>query len=433
MQNPVEIIRKKRDGKVLTAKEIEDFFSDFLLDKVADYQVSSWLMAAFINGLSADETATLMRVMRDSGRTLKWSSNTRVVDKHSTGGVGDKTSLVVLPLCVLEGLTVPMISGRGLGHSGGTLDKLESIPGINVFLNEKQARTVIAKFGGAFMGQTEEFAPLDKRLYALRDVTGTVESIELITASILSKKSAEGLSGLVMDVKFGSGAFMPSLDRARLLAQSIMRVGEANGLAVTSLLTDMNSPLGDAAGNALEVKECLAVLQGGGPDSTRLLSIRLAAEMVALVNTKEDIADIEQRMIGYLEDGSAYERFCQIIDAQGGNTKALATPDLLPKAARQLPVIAQTDGYIATIDVRALGLATVELGGGRRKVTDKVDFGAGLAALKHVGEYVSRGEPLAIIHTNKASGNDTIAELVRSAYTVAADAQHRPLIAEVIK
>lgn len=433
MLNPVEIIRKKREGKIISDDEIVYFFTEYLSDRIKDYQVSAWLMAAFLKGLDQSEVATLTRVMRDSGHTLSWSNPKLVVDKHSTGGVGDKTSLVILPLCALEGLIVPMISGRGLGHSGGTLDKLESIPGIDVFLSEKKSREIIGMHGGSFMGQTEEFAPLDKRLYALRDVTGTVESIGLITASILSKKSAEGLFGLVMDVKFGSGAFMQDLKGAQDLAHLIKAVGEANGMAVTCLLSDMNSPLGDAAGNALEVKECIDVLKGGGPNDTRELSVRLAAEMVALVNNAEPAEAIEARLQLHLDSGRAYEKFRSVISSQGGDPSTLDDPSRLPAASIVEPVYAPSEGFISKIDVRALGMAVVNMGGGRRTVQDKIDYGVGLDHLKHVGDRVCKGEPIARIHLNDPSILTQIRSQVQAAFSVSDDPKPRTLISEIIR
>jgi thymidine phosphorylase len=430
---PQEIIRKKRQGLVLTKSEIEDFFEGFLRGDVADYQVSAMLMAIVLKGMNREEAAALTLTMRDSGRVLTWPGNiNEIVDKHSTGGVGDKTSLVILPLCVLEGLKVPMIAGRGLGHTGGTLDKLESISGMNVFPSSAAAIRLFSENGGVFMGQTEEIAPLDKRLYAMRDVTDTVASIPLITASILSKKLAEGIGCLVMDVKFGTGAFMMDKKDALALAESIAAVGSASGLSIRCALTDMGSPLGDRAGNSLEIEESVEILRGHGPASTRDLSIDLAVEMILLARPASSRDEVRQRLAAHLSSGRAFEVFAKVIAAQGGDVRQIENTALLPQAAVRFDVNASDGGVVAACDVRELGLAILELGGGRLKASDKINPAVGLSKLKRVGDPVKRGELLAVIHADSRAMAERVADRVSKAYRLAESATSEPLIWRII-
>ncbi|MCX6123176.1 MAG: thymidine phosphorylase [Proteobacteria bacterium] len=427
-----EIIRSKRFGKVLTDVEISGFFNGFLKGEVADYQVSAMLMAILLKGMNEQEASVLTRVMRDSGTILSWPGPPReIVDKHSTGGVGDKTSLIILPLCILEGLYVPMIAGRGLGHTGGTLDKLESISGMNVFPSSDEARRLMSTNHGAFMGQTEEIAPLDKRLYAMRDVTDTVESIPLITASILSKKLAEGIGCLVMDVKYGSGAFMRAKEDALALAKSIAAVGQASGLLIRCALTDMDSPLGDRAGNSLEVVECVEVLKGQGPTSTRDLSVELTIEMICLSRPKSNRAEVRERLQSYLKNGSAYETFAKVIRSQGGDVRQLENTELFPKAPVRYDVIASKSGFISKCDVRQLGLAIVELGGGRRKSSDKINPKVGLSNMKRVGDPVEKGQPLLTIHAETNAQAESIVGALQAAYQVSDVAHAEPLVWQI--
>lgn len=426
---PQEIIRKKRRGLELSADDIRVFFGGFLKGEVADYQVAAMLMAIVLRGMSRQEAAALTLTMRDSGQVLSWPGDkTRIVDKHSTGGVGDKTSLIILPLCIIEGLVVPMIAGRGLGHTGGTLDKLESIKGLKVYVSPDEASRLLALNGGFFMGQTEEIAPLDKRLYAMRDVTDTVESVPLITASILSKKLAEGIGGLVMDVKFGSGAFMREKTDALALAESIVAVGSASGLNIRCALTDMGSPLGDRAGNSLEVEECVEVLRGDGPKSTRELSLELAAEMVLLSRPKESRAQLISRLESHLSSGRAFEVFSRVVAAQGGDTDQLVHTQKLPAAKHRLEVRAKEHGFVCACDVRELGLTIVELGGGRRRASDRINPAVGLSSLKRVGDKISKGDVLAVIHADSSEAAIRVAERVRSAYSLSDRASAEALV-----
>ena len=433
MMLPQEVIRIKRTGSKLSKAHIADFFGGYLEGRVADYQVSAMLMAILLKGMEPDETAALTLFMRDSGTVMSWDGPRElIVDKHSTGGVGDKTSLILMPLCVLEGLQVPMIAGRGLGHTGGTLDKLAAIPGMNVFLSAAQIKKVMATHGGVFMGQTADFAPVEKRLYAMRDVTDTVESIPLITASILSKKLAEGIGGLVMDVKFGSGAFMEKKTDALALAQSIASVGRAAGVNVRCALTDMGSPLGDRAGNALEIEECVEVLHGAGPASTRDLSIDLALEMIALAKPKLDRTAMRTTLEGHLKSGRAFDVFAKIIHDQGGDVRVLEEPKRLAKAMIERPILASASGVIAECDVRAMGLAVIELGGGRRQTDDLIDPAVGLSKLKRVGDKVTLGEPVAVVHGNSEATVRMATERLKNAYKIQDHAAAEPLIWQIL-
>lgn len=419
MLPPQEIIRKKRDRQPLARAEMESFFGGYLRDEVPEYQVSALLMAITLNGMSFEEAVALTEIARDSGTCLSWDfPRELIVDKHSTGGIGDKTSLILLPLAVLEGLKVPMISGRGLGHTGGTLDKLESIPGMNVRPSLDHARQVLEEHGGVFMGQTKEIAALDQRLYALRDVTSTVESIPLITASILSKKLAEGLGGLVMDVKFGSGAFMKELSDARELARHLAEIGQRCGVNVRVLLTSMDSPLGSCAGNALEVIESVETLKGNGPKDTTELSVALAAEMVHQAYPERTMPEIRETLTDHLNSGRAFEKFCDIVVAQGGDRRALENVTHMPKAKLCRDVIVKSSGIVQSIDVRSLGLAVLALGGGRRKVTDEILPGVGLSGLQRVGASVSKGDVLLQIHGDSESALDKAQEICEAAYSL---------------
>ncbi|MCX6117104.1 MAG: thymidine phosphorylase [Proteobacteria bacterium] len=430
---PQEIIRKKRKGQELSKDDMSQFFGGFLKGDVQDYQVSSMLMAIALNGMTPEETSRLTLFMRDSGTVLNWGGQKEnIVDKHSTGGVGDKTSLIIMPLCILEGLRVPMIAGRGLGHTGGTLDKLESIKGMNVFVSPESTQKLMKKNNGVFMGQTQEIAPLDRRLYAMRDVTDTVESIPLITASILSKKLSEGIGGLVMDVKFGSGAFMQKKDDALALAKSIASVGRASGVNVTCALTDMGSPLGDRAGNALEIIECIEIMKGQGPQSSRDLSVELSLLMLQLADPKLEVETSRKRLLSHLQSGRAFDKFCDIIAAQGGDTGMLENTRLLPASGYQVDVTATESGYIDYCENRELGLAVIELGGGRRQTTDQIDYGVGLSNLKRVGDAVKIGDTLATVHGNSKDALAQAASRVKDAYRIGPAQKIEPLIWRVI-
>lgn len=428
---PQEIIRRKRDGNALTEGELRAFFEGFLKGDVADYQVSAMLMAILMKGMTHRETADLTRIMRDSGEKFSWGPDKhRHVDKHSTGGIGDKTSIVLLPLCVLEGLTVPMMAGRGLGHTGGTLDKLEAV-GFDVFPTPDAAKKQVKELGGVFMGQTEKIVPLDQRLYSMRDVTATVESMPLIVGSILSKKLAEGIGGLVMDVKFGSGAFMEKLDDARSLAEKLKSVGQELGLNVRCLLTSMNSPLGPYAGNALEILECIELLRGKGPADTRELVIELGMEMVRLAFPERKPEEVRARLAAHLASGAAYEKFLAVARAQRADLALLEHPESLVRSKERVAVPSPRAGVVTKIDCRKLGIAIIELGGGRRLASDRIDPWVGLADLKRVGARVDAKEPLATVHASDAATAAEARRLIEEAYVVeASGTASDPLVAE---
>jgi thymidine phosphorylase len=421
---PQEIIRKKRDGGVLGDDEIAFFVRGLTDGSTAEGQVAAFAMAVFFRGMAMGERVALTRAMAQSGRTIDWSGADLpgpVLDKHSTGGVGDKVSLMLAPLLAACGAAVPMISGRGLGHTGGTLDKLDSIPGYRTAPDLELFRKVVVEAGCAIIGQTADLAPADRRLYAIRDVTATVESIPLITASILSKKLAAGLQGLVMDVKFGSGAFMAEVDKAYELAESIATVATNAGLPTTALLTDMNQVLGRSAGNALEVREAIDWLTGKTRDS-RLdeVTLALGAEMLLLGRLAGDAEDAGRRLIAARDSGAAAERFQRMVAALGGPSDLLEQPDKhLPRAVVQRPVAVTRSGYIARIDVRAIGLAVLSLGGGRSRVEDQIDYSVGITEMRGIGERVAAGEPLAIVHARSDGAAAQAAAALAGAVAIA--------------
>jgi pyrimidine-nucleoside phosphorylase len=432
----VDVIRKKRDGKELSQAEIEHIVNGHTRGEIPDYHVSAWLMATVLRGMTRAETTHLTNAMLRSGEVLDLSSHPAPkVDKHSTGGVGDKTSLVLAPLAAAGGVAVPMISGRGLGHTGGTLDKLESIPGFNVNLSLKEFRRVLDACGCAMIGQTAEIAPADRQLYALRDVTGTVESPYLICASIMSKKLAAGLDALVLDVKTGSGAFMKNVDDAAFLAELMVETGERMGKKVVAVITDMDQPLGLKIGNALEVEEILETLQGGGPEDLRELCLELAGWMLLLGGKVPDLAAGRQLAAEIIRSGRALEKFRQMVAEQGGDTSVIDDPTKLPKARHTREVVSSGSGYINSTDCEALGIACVVLGGGRGKKEDSIDPAVGLVLHKKVGDKVEKGESLATVHYNAELQGEVAWEIGQRSFEIAdrPPAQRRPLIHRVIR
>ena len=422
---PQEIIRRKRDGGVLAAEEIADFIAALTSDEITEGQVAAFAMAVFFQGMSRNETVALTLAMRDSGTVLKWDGVGRpVADKHSTGGVGDNVSLMLAPIVAACGLAVPMISGRGLGHTGGTLDKLQSIPGYNVMPDETLFRKVVGEVGCAIIGQTSDLAPADRRLYAIRDVTATVESVPLITASILSKKLSAGLGSLVLDVKVGNGAFMESLEEAETLARSLVEVANGAGVKTAALLTDMNEPLADAAGNALEIVNCLDFL-AGLKAGTRLETavIAQAAEMLVQAGVAKSAAEAEENARLALSSGEAMERFARMVHALGGPADFCERPDAyLQRAPVRLRVEAPRSGYLAACQTRAIGLAVVELGGGRKRAADPIDHSVGINALLPLGTPVEQGEPIATVFAKTMEEAERIARDIAGFYTIAEEA-----------
>jgi pyrimidine-nucleoside phosphorylase len=431
----IDVIRKKRDATELSRAEIDAFINGYTRGDIPDYQVSAWLMAVLLKGMTRAETAALTDAMLRSGEVLDFSDlPARKVDKHSTGGVGDKTSLVLAPVVAAGGLLVPMISGRGLGHTGGTLDKLESIPGFNVNLPVMQFRKVLEACGCAMIGQTAEIAPADRKIYALRDVTGTVESPFLICASIMSKKLAEGIDGLVLDVKTGSGAFMKKEEDAAYLAELMVETGERMGKKMAALLTDMDQPLGYYAGNSLEVIEVLEVLRGGGPKDLVDLCHELAAWMFFLGDRVKSIEEGRQLSQQLIASGKALEKFRQMVELQGGNPRAVHDSTLLPKAQHTLEIKSPRAGYLSAIQCEQTGIACVILGGGRERKEDSVDPSVGFVLHKKVGDKVSAGESLCTVHYNSEQRAARAKALLEASFQVeeAPPAQLRPLIHRVI-
>jgi pyrimidine-nucleoside phosphorylase len=419
--NPVEMIRTKRDGGTHAAGDISAFIEQFVAGSVADYQMAAWLMAAFLRGLDDRETVALTFAMLHSGKVLRLPSVKAVkVDKHSTGGVGDKISICLAPLVASCGVAVPMISGRGLGHTGGTLDKLEAIPGYLVQLEPKKFERIVREVGVSMIGQSAELAPADRRIYALRDVTATVESIPLIVASILSKKLAEGIDGLVLDVKVGRGAFMKDLKSARALASALVRVGKSAGKRVVALLTDMSAPIGRSIGNGLETREAIAILQNSGPADTRELTLTLGAEMLLLGKAERTLPAARARLERALADGSAFERFLRMVKAHGGDTRFVEHPERLAAAKAKLEVRAPRSGYISDCDAFALGLSGVALGAGRTRADLAVDPHAGIELFAQRGDRVMRGQPIAVIHARTKALAQSEAQRVTAAFKISA-------------
>jgi len=426
----VDVILKKRGGGVLSREEIRYFIDGATASTVPDYQTAALLMAIVLRGMTAQETAWLTEAMVDSGVRLDLRDVDGVkVDKHSTGGVGDKTSLILAPIVAACGVPVPMMSGRGLGHTGGTLDKLESIPGFRVDLSLAEMKRALARTRCVMIGQTAEIAPADKRLYALRDVTGTVESIPLISASIMSKKIAEGIDALVLDVKTGSGAFMKTEDDSRRLAESLVAIGNASGVKTEAVISAMDAPLGCAVGNALEVIECLEVLKGGGPTDLVDVSIELAARMLVLGKVAGDLADADRRAREAIRTGAALERFRQIVEAQSGDPRVVDDYSRLPQAPHRNVVEAERRGYVTRLDAELIGRASNALGAGRDRVEDPVDPAVGISIRATVRDAVSPGDPLLELHYRDRARLQTALALASQAIAIGDDRPPRtPLI-----
>jgi pyrimidine-nucleoside phosphorylase len=431
----IDVIRKKRDGGELSQGEIEYLVRGYTSGDIPDYQVSAWLMAVVLRGMTRRETAALTDAMLHSGEVLDLSAlPAKKVDKHSTGGVGDKTSLVLAPVAAAAGLAVPMISGRGLGHTGGTLDKLESIPGFNVNLPVSQFRSVLEKCGCAMIGQTAEIAPADRKLYALRDVTGTVESPYLICASIMSKKLAEGIDALVLDVKTGSGAFMKSDKDAAFLADLMVETGERMGKKMVALITDMSQPLGNMIGNSLEVIEVVEILRGEGPADLQELCIELAGWMLHLGGVAATASDGRQKSKKLISSGKALEKFRQMVELQGGDPRAVDDTVKLPEAQHTMEVTSNKSGFVTEWQCENVGTACVILGGGRERKEDSVDPAVGFVMHKKVGARVEAGESLVTIHYNSESKAARSRQLLLEScqITDSPPSEQRPLIHRVI-
>jgi thymidine phosphorylase len=421
---PQEIIRRKRDGETLDEQEIAQFVQGITDGSISEGQAAAFAMAIFLKGMAREETVALTREMMNSGTVLDWPSKEldgAILDKHSTGGVGDKVSLILGPLIAACGGYVPMISGRGLGHTGGTLDKLDSVPGYDTAPDIETLRRVVKDAGCAIIGQTADLAPADRRLYGIRDVTATVESIPLITASILSKKLAAGLTGLVMDVKTGSGAFASSFEMAHELATSIVDVANGAGLSTSALITDMNQVLGDSAGNAVEVLECVTYLKGGYRDP-RLheVTMALSAELLVTGKVAATLNDARAMLNRVLDSGAAAECFERMVAGLGGPADFLdRAADHLPSAPVIMPVLADKKGFVTAMDTRAIGIAIIELGGGRRRADDAIDHAVGLSRVCQIGEEVGSDKPLAVVHANSDHDLQRAAERLCAAIEIA--------------
>lgn len=425
-----EIIAKKRDGLALSREEIGWFVNEYTAGNIPDYQAAAFLMAVFINGLIPEETLYLTEAMTGSGRVLDWSRGT-FLDKHSTGGVGDKISLILAPLVASCGVRVPMLSGRSLGHTGGTLDKLESIPGYNARLSVEEFRGIVLSVGCSIIGQTEDIAPADRKLYALRDATGTVESIPLITASITSKKLAEGVSGLVLDAKCGRGAFMKTEEDARALAISIRNVFTAKGRLFRALITNMDEPLGRAVGNAIEVSEAVEVLSGKGPPDVRELSVELSAHMLEMAGVAG--LDKARKMLHCkLDDGSALGKFKRMVDAHGGDFAAITSQDFT-QTKLEYGLKASSSGFISGLDAYEVGMAATLLGAGRKKAEDEVDPVVGIILHKKIGEEVVAGDILFTVKANDPARLEMALQNLERAVEISHERREgKPLILEII-
>ncbi len=423
------LIERKRNGGSLTADELRELVLTYARGEVPDYQMAAFLMAVYFKGLDRSEMSTLTEAMLASGSHLDLSHlPIPRIDKHSMGGVGDKTSLVLAPLIASLGIAVPMISGRGLGHTGGTLDKLESIPGFRTQLTMDETRRQVEDIGCALVGQTAELVPADRKMYALRDSTATIEVIPLIAASIMSKKLAESLTGLVLDIKSGSGSFLPEMDRALDLAQAMIDLGAAHNCPVVALVTAMDRPLGHACGNALEVKEAIEMLHGGGPADFVDVTFALGAEMLMLSGVSRTADDAHEKMRRAISSGQAAEKFEEIIAAQGGDAKVVSDTSLLPQAACEMVYEAPADGIVTQVEPRLIGHGIIALGGGRRNMEDTVDPSVGFVITAKPGDKVTKGQPLATIYARRKSALEIGRRTLQDAIAIGEKAEPLPLI-----
>lgn len=431
----LDLIRRKREGQALSPAEIEAMIRDYTAGIIPDYQMAAFLMAVYFRGLDREETAALTRAMIASGEQIEWSSIPGVkVDKHSTGGVADTTTLVLAPLVAAAGVPVVKMSGRGLGHTGGTIDKLESIPGFRVQLTREEMIRQVKEIGLAVTAPTGKLAPADGKLYALRDVTATVESIPLIASSVMSKKIAAGADAIVLDVKVGSGAFMPDLESARELARIMVDLGREMGRRVVAVITNMDEPLGMMVGNALEVREAIAVLSGGGPRELREVCLTLGSQMLLLAGATGSDGEARRRLEELLTGGAALAKFRRFIAAQGGDPAVVDRPELLPRATEQVTIAAPSSGYISAVQARLVGEVAMLLGAGRITKESPIDLAVGIELKKRLGDYVNAGEPLAVFHVNDRANLEAARERFLAAYILAAaPPTPQPLVYEIIR
>ena len=429
-----DIIRKKRDGLTLTEQEIQWFVDGYVKGDIPDYQASALCMAIYFKGMTIEETTALTFAIRDSGDKLKFKNiNGLRVDKHSTGGVGDKTSLVVTPIVATLGVKVAKMSGRGLGHTGGTVDKLEAIPGFKTDLPTEEFEDIVNRVGIAIVGQNATLAPADKLLYALRDVTATVDSLPLIVSSIMSKKLAADDDCVVLDVKTGSGSFMKTREQSRELAEWMVAIGKAAGKRMRALITDMDRPLGYAIGNSLEVIEAIETLKGNGPEDLTELSVALASHML-VISDRGSYEECEKNVRRVIENGEALMTFANMVEAQGGNKEWILSPDLFPKALYSMEVRSDIDGYIVGVNTEGYGTASLLLGAGRNTMADKIDFSAGIKLVKKTGDKVAKGDVIAVLYTSDKSRFDSAAKrLVDSTVIGSDEPKKEPLILDIVE
>lgn len=429
----VDLIQKKQRGEALTAQEIQWMVEGYTENRIPDYQMSAMLMAIYFNDMTDDERASLTQAMVESGEQIDLSAIQGVkVDKHSTGGVGDTTTLVLAAMVASLGVPVAKMSGRGLGHTGGTIDKLESIPGFHVEISQEEFIDLVNKNQVAVVGQSGNLTPADKKLYALRDVTSTVESIPLIASSIMSKKIASGADAIVLDVKTGAGAFMKTVEDARELAQAMVRIGNQVGRKTMAVISDMSQPLGYAIGNALEVKEAIDTLKGEGPEDLTELCLVLGSQMAHLGGVGNDLDEAKALLQENLENGKALEKFKQFVASQGGDPDVIDHPEKLPQAEYQIPVEAEKDGVVSHIVADSIGVASMMLGAGRETKESNIDLAVGIVLNKKVGDRVKQGEPLAILHSNREDVQD-VKEKVLQSISIEEKANALPLIHEIIE
>jgi len=431
--NPAEFIIHKRSGLAHSDIEIREFIRAFTAGDVADYQMAAWMMSVFFSGMTRDETRSLVIAMRDSGQVMDLSGlDSMKVDKHSTGGVGDKTSIILAPLLASLDVCVPMISGRGLGHTGGTLDKLEAIPGFDVNLTPDQFLKNLKAVGTAMIGQTKNIAPADRSMYAIRDVTGTVESLPLICGSILSKKLAAGLDALVLDIKTGNGAFMKTYEDSTELGRWLVDLADDLGTETLAWVTDMNQPLGNAVGNWLEVSECIDVLKGSGPADVRELSLALGASMFRLANPGTGWQEARSACSAQLDNGHAFDKFCDMVDHQSGDTPVVRDPESYPRADQQWEIVAPSTGWVCEIDTFSIGMAGVDLKAGRTKTTDTIDPRTGCRLHKKIGQPVAAGESVCTVFAAKTADKSTITRRLEKAFHIGPDAVVAPPLLKAV-
>lgn len=428
-----DVIKKKRDGMVLSKEEIKFFVDSYTNDSISDYHASAMLMAMFINGMNKEETAFLTEAMLYSGDTIDLSSIDGIkVDKHSTGGVGDTTTLIVGPLVASCGIPVAKMSGRGLGHTGGTLDKMESIEGMNIEIEMNDFIKQVNEHKIAVISQTKNVAPADKKLYKLRDVTATVDSIPLIASSIMSKKFAAGSDAILLDVKVGSGAFMKSLDDAKALAKEMVDIGKNMNKKTVAVITDMNQPLGNAIGNALEIREAIEILKGKGPDDLRNLCLELSTRLVMIGTENEDYEKAYEMVSNNLKNGSALKKFAEFVNVQGGNADIIIDDSILPSADYRFIVSAENDGYIKKLDSEEIGIAAMMLGAGRENYESQIDYSAGIVLKKKIGDYVREGEQIAELHYNKPELLKSAVDRFNSAFSITDDKPEQQVLIKAV-